>query len=413
MRAPPYSQRVDEILTREFIENPHPVFARLRKEAPISRVGETGVHLVATWGLIEEALARESDFSANLTGVLMQGPDGLPTVFPLPVTDAAQVIATADEPEHTVHRALAQPRLAARQVAAMEKPIRAWTKEALEPWIRAGGGDFVPISEVIPARVVAALLGLPDGDVSRHRQWAMMGGDMLAGRVTHATMAALATETTQMTQYLIAHLEAARCNLRTDPAAPLLHALARGVDEGAISTEQAVGIAMVMFGAGGESTAALIGNVMRRLAEAPGVAALLRDDPARIPRFVEEVARLDAPFNFHYRAVRNACQLGGADLVPGDRLMLLWSSANRDAAYFDDPDELRLDRKHPNDHLSFGRGAHFCIGGPLARLEARVVCEELLAGTRDLSLSADEPPVLAESLLVHRHERLHVVARPA
>jgi cytochrome P450 len=403
---------VDEILTREFIENPHPVFARLREEAPISRVGDTGVHLVATWDLIEEALARESDFSANLSGVLMQGPDGLPTVFPLPVTDAVQVIATADEPDHTVHRALAQPRFTTQQIAAMEKPIRAWTKEAIEPWIGAGGGDFVPISEVIPARVVAALLGLPDGDVSRHRQWAMMGGDMLAGRVTHGTMAALATESAKASEYLTAHLEAARRGLRTDPDAPLLHPLARGVDDGTISTEQAVGIAMVMFGAGGESTAALIGNVMRRLAEAPDVTALLRSDPSRIPRFVEEVARLDAPFNFHYRAVKTPCQLGGAELVSGDRLMLLWASANRDAAYFEEPDELRLDRKHPKNHLSFGRGAHFCIGGTLARLEARIVCEELLAGTRELSLSVEAPAVRAQSLLVHRYERLFVVARP-
>jgi cytochrome P450 len=411
VRAPLYSQQADEILGREFIENPHPVFARLRTEAPISRVGETGVHLVTTWDLIEEALARESEFSANLTGVLMQGPDGMPTVFPLPVTDAARVIATADEPDHSVHRALSQPRLAARQVAAMEKPIREWAKQAIEPWIEAGGGDFVPISEVIPARVVAALLGLPDGDVSRHRQWAMMGGDMLAGRVTHDTMAALATESAKATEYLTAHLDAARQHLRTDPDAPLLHALARGVDGGAIRIEQAVGIAMVMFGAGGESTAALIGNLMRRLAAAPEIAGQLRHDPSRIPRFVEEVARLDAPFNFHYRAVKTACELGGAELVPGDRLMLLWASANRDSAYFDDPDALRLDRKHPKHHLSFGRGAHFCIGGPLARLEARVVCEELLNGAEELSLSDDKPPVRAQSLFVHRHEQLWVEAR--
>lgn len=413
MRAPLYSQRAGEILTREFIENPHPVFARLRAQAPISRVDNTGVHLIATWDLIDEVLARENDFSANLTGVLVQGDDGLPTVFPLPIAAANQVIATADEPAHTVHRALVQPRLTASRVASLEGPIRTWSKEAIDPWVTGGGGDFVPIAEVIPARVVAALLGLPDGDVSRHRQWAMMGGDMLAGRVDQHTMLMLATETANMTEYLTEHLDAARRDLRSDPDAPLLHALAGGVEAGAIDTEQAVGIATVMFGAGGESTAALIGNAMRRLAEAPELAALLRDDPSRVPAFVEEVARLDAPFAFHYRAVRTECELGGVELAPGDRLMLLWASANRDAAYFDDPDELRLDRKHPKNHLSFGRGAHFCVGGPLARLEARVVCEDLLAGTRALALDAAAPPLLAESLLVHRHEQLHVVATPA
>ena len=413
MQAPPYSTRVDEILTRAFIENPHPVFARLRDEAPISRVGDTGVHLVATWDLIEEVLGRESDFSANLTGMLMQDPDGQPMLFPLPTTGANQVIATADEPDHSVHRALAQPRLSTRRVAAMEEQIRGWSKAAIEPFIDAQGGDFIPIAEVIPARVVAALLGLPDGDVSRHRQWAMMGGDMLAGPVDQQTMATLTAETASMSEYLFTHLESARKKRRADPEAPMLHALARGVDEGAISSQQAVGIAVVMFGAGGESTAALIGNMMYRLATDPDVANRLRAEPSLVSRFVEEVARLDSPFTFHYRVVRNACELGGAELAPGDRLMLLWASANRDADHFEDPDALRLDRKHPKNHLSFGRGAHFCIGGPLARLEARVVCEELLAGTRELSLSAEHPAVFAQSLFVHRYDELPVVARPA
>ena len=91
------------------IEDPYPFFARLRAERPISRVGETGVHLVASWELIEEALQREADFSANLTGVLVRGEDAQPAIFELP-TLGTNVIATADEPEHAVHRRLAQPR---------------------------------------------------------------------------------------------------------------------------------------------------------------------------------------------------------------------------------------------------------------------------------------------------------------
>ncbi len=413
MRAPAYSQHVDEILGRDFLENPHPVFTRLRKEAPISRIGETGVHLLVTWDLIEEALSRERDFSANLTGVLVRGNDGHPTVFSLPPAGASQVIATADEPHHAVHRRLLQPRFSADRIASMEGFVRTVSKAALEPWIHQGGGDFVPVAELVPARVVAALLGLPDGDVSLHRQWAMMGGDMLAGRIDPETLARLSRETGKLNAYLTLHLEAARRSLRGDSEAPLLHTLARGVDEGVVDTEQAVGIATVMFGAGGESTAALLGNLMRRLAASPDVAARLRAEPSGIRRFVEEVARLEAPFNFHYRAVRTECELGGARLVPGDRLMLLWASANRDETRFDDPDALRLDRRHPNRHLAFGRGPHFCIGGPLARLEARVVCEELLTGARELSLSAQAPPVRAESLFVNRHEHLFVTARAA
>ena len=410
MRAPPYSQHADEIFTPESIEDPFPLFARLRNERPVSRIGESGVHMVTPWDLIDEALQREADFSANLTGVLIRGDDGQPNVFELPAGGASQVIATADEPDHAVHRALAQPRLAPARIAELEAPIRTWTKQALAPWVSAGGGDFVPLSELIPARAVAAVLGLPDGDVSRHRRWAMMGGDMLAGDVDQLQIAGLAGEMLRMVKYLGAHLDEALSATRSDAAAPLLHALARGVEAGQIQVQDAIGIAVVMFGAGGESTAALIGSAVRRLAADPASADALRRDRDLIPRFVEEVARLEPPFKFHYRAVRRECELGGVELAPGDRLMLVWASANRDTSHFEDPDSLRLDRKHPKHHMSFGRGAHFCIGAPLARLEARVVCEELLDRTASLTLLDDDPPVYARSIFVRRLERLPLVA---
>ena len=165
----------------------------------------------------------------------------------------------------------------------------------------------------------------------------MMGGDMLAGGVTMEQMAAFAVNTGQMTEYLGKHFEIAMQGTQTGPEAPLLHALATGVQEGAIDTEEAVGIAIVMFGAGGESTAALLGSTMRLLASNPVVADELRRSPQQLPKFVEEVVRLEPPFNFHYRAVRQQCELGGMELGPGDRLMLLWASANRDSEIFEDP----------------------------------------------------------------------------
>ena len=406
MRAPLCSANPAELFDLAVIEDPHPFFARLRERHAISRIAETGVHLVATWDLIEEALGREADFSANLTGVLVRGDDGLPAPLELPVTGANQVIATADEPNHAVHRALVQPRLAGPRIAALEQQMRAWAREALDPWLGAGGGDFVPIAETVPARALAHVLGLPDRDVAHFRRWAMMGGDMLAGDVTAARMAEFGAETAEMAGYLEQHLAAARSRPEPGPDAPLLYALARGVESRSIEVREAIGIAIVMFGAGGESTAALIGSAARLLAEDPARADELRGHPDRIPRFVEESVRLEPPFKFHYRVVRRACELGGARLEPGDRLMLLWASANRDPAHFAEPDALRLDRRHPKQHLGFGRGAHFCIGAPLARLEARVVVEEMLASTRRLGLRANAPPVHARSIFVRRLERL-------
>ena len=406
MRAALYSKSDDELFGSAAIEDPQPLYARLRREHPISRVDETGVHLVATWELIEQVLGREEDFSAHLTGVLSRAEDGRPGTFELPDSDATRVIATADEPEHAVHRALVQPRLSARQTGKLAASIRAWTQQALTPWVETGGGDFVPISELIPARAVAHVLGLPDGDVSRHRAWAMVGGDILAGRVSGSRLATLATATGGMLDYLGAHLDRVAPAAAGAPEAPLLAALAGGVDRGEIGRMHAIGIAMVMFGAGGESTAALIGSAVRRLAQDAEMATALRFEPHLIPRFIEEVARLESPFKFHYRAVRRPCELGGVELEPGDRLMLLWASANRDPAQFEDPDALRLDRRHPKQHMSFGRGSHFCVGAPLARLEARVVLEQLLERTKRISLREGDPPVHAPSIFIRRLERL-------
>ena len=405
MRAPLYSEQPDELFRPEQIENPHPFYARLRASAPLSRVADTGVHLVATWDGIEEVLAREVDFSANLTGALMRGEGGEPTIFGLPGNVMSKVLATADEPDHSVHRAIAQPRLAVSRAAKLEGPLRRWTRAAIEAWIAEGAGDFVPVAEWVPARVVADLLGLPERDVPMFRKWAMMGGDILAGAIEMDRLVALAREALQMTEYLGEHLDAALGGLQQGADAPLLHALAGGILAGQIDRDQAVEMATIMFGAGGESTAALIGSAVKCLAAQPELAQKLREDPALVPRFVEEVVRLEPPFKFHYRVVRRPCELAGYSLDAGDRLMLLWASANRDAEHFEDPDALRLDRRFPKQHLSFGRGGHFCIGAAFARLEARVVCEELLAASKGLAL-ADAAPRYANSIFVRRFESL-------
>ena len=409
MRAPLCSIDPAEILTRHVIEDPHPFFARVRERHPISRVGETGVHLVVTWQGILEALDREEDFSANLTGVLMRDAAGQPSVFELPPSDGTRVIATADEPRHAVHRQSVKPRLTEARIAAMEPAIRRLVQGALAAWLGNGGGDFVPVAEIVPARVIGQLLGLPEGDAERHRTWAMVGGEMLAGDVDLGRMQTLARENAGMAEYLGRHLQEAGAVPSLPAEASLLHLLAEATQEGALSRSEATGIAIVMFGAGGESTSALLGSAMRLLASDAVLATQLRENPELIPRFVEEVVRLEPPFKFHYRAVRRACEFGGVTLEPGDRLMLLWVAANRDPAVFEAPDEMRLDRKHPKHHLSFGRGAHFCVGEQLARLEARIMVEEVLAATRQIGPDPDHPAVHAHSIFTRRLEALPIV----
>jgi len=406
MRAPRCAGYAAEILSDAVIADPQAYYARLRKTAPICRIGETGAHLVLSWALVEEALEREADFSANLTGVVIRGQDGDPALFPLPPTGSTQVIATADEPDHAVHRALLHARLNPARIERMAERIRGWVDASLGPWLAAGGGDFAPVSERVPALAIAHLLGLPERDVERFRIWAMMGGDMLAGNADSARLVFLAEETARMFAYLGEHLARADAATASEPDATLMAVLARGVADGKIATDTAVGISTVLFGAAGESTAALIGSCGLLLARRPELAEELRAKPERIPRFVEEVVRLESPFNFHYRVVRRACTLGGYALEEGDRLMLCWAAANRDETVFEAPDELRLDRRFPKSHLGFGRGPHFCIGAPLARLEAQTVVEALLARTRRIELDPERPVVHANSIFVRRLEHL-------
>lgn len=419
MLAPDYSPNPDELLSQTAIDNPHLLYQRLREQTPLARVGESGAHLVASWDLITQVLAREQDFSANLTGVLYRNDKGAADIFDLSALGAnANVIATADEPDHGVHRALLQPRFKSSVIVELEQAVEAWAKQELQPLLTKGGGDVISLSEKIPALVVARLLGLPEADVDHFRIWAMMGGDMLAGEVRHEGLAFLGQESARMSAYLGEHLDIAIKTIANvgsvdNSSASLMMILADGMRKGSVNRQQALGIATVLFGAGGESTAALISSCLLWLARDAATANQLRHAPELIPRFVEEIVRLEPPFKFHYRVVRRDCELGGYRLKKDNRLLLLWASANRDIAQFDHPDQLKLDRKHSKAHMGFGRGPHFCIGAVLARLEARIVLEQVLATTQSFTVSCDSPPVYASSIFVRRLEHLAIDMRLA
>jgi len=161
---------------------------------------------------------------------------------------------------------------------------------------------------------------------------------------------------------------------------------------------------ITLFSAGGESTASLIGSAAYTLANRPDVQQRLRENPDLLGVFLEEVLRYEPPFRGHYRHVVRDTTLHGVDLGAGSRLVLLWGAANRDPSHFDDANDFRLDRRGGKGHIAFGKGAHFCVGAALARLEARIVIGELLSRTSHIE--ASESGRWLPSLLVRRLERL-------
>jgi cytochrome P450 len=166
---------------------------------------------------------------------------------------------------------------------------------------------------------------------------------------------------------------------------------------------------IILFAAGGESTGSLLGNSMGILATRPELQRQVRENPGLLAPFVEEALRYEPPFRGHYRHVVADTTLGGTDLPAGSRLLLLWGAANRDPAQFDAPHEFRLDRPGGKGHITFGKGAHFCVGAALARLEAQLVLRAVLDRTSRID-AVDIGPWLP-SVLVRRREYLDLAVK--
>src|SRR6201997_73917 len=391
----------------EALQDPYPLYDRMRAEAPVHRIGNSEFYAVCGWDAVIDAVNRVEDFSSNLSATMVYHEDG--TIASFPMIEAGSpnhALATADDPAHAIHRKILLPHLSAKRVRIIEEfashtADRLWDENLHEgriEWMSA-------MANRLPMMVVAKLLGLPATDVDNLIRLGFATTTLLDGVVTQAQLESAGAAAFELSTYVMEHFE--KASATDEPG--LIPDMAARYASGEVDQAVAMGIMLTLFSAAGESTASLLGSAAWILADRPEIQKQVRDNPELLNAFIEEALRYEAPFRGHYRHVWRDTTLDGVDVPANAHLLLMWGAANRAPAHFDAPNEFRLDRSGAKGHVTFGKGVHFCIGAALARLEAQIVFRTLLE--RSTWIKATDVGEWLPSILVRRLNRLELAVQ--
>jgi cytochrome P450 len=295
-----------------------------------------------------------------------------------------------DPPQHRKLRALVSQAFTPKVVADLEPRIAELTTQLL---------DQVPerfdlidaLAYPLPVIVIAELLGIPTSDRGLFRRWA----DVLLGQevdpdqavleVSEQALAAVSPTVREMNAYFLDHIAARRASPGNDLTSKLVQA---EVDGERLADEEIIGFVGLLLLAGHITTTATLGNSVVSFQDNPDAVAEVRADPRLLPAAIEEVLRVRTPFPRLGRLTTVDTEVGGVR-IPARQIILPWlTAANRDERVFTEPHRFDIHRR-PNPHLTFGHGIHFCLGAPLARLEARVALRLLLERYRDMEVAED------------------------
>lgn len=310
-------------------------------------------------------------------------------------------ILYTDPPKHRQLRALVSQAFTPRRVASMEDRITRLVEELLGNVRDSGRMDIVDdLAYPLPVIVIAEMLGIPTEDRLRFKQWS----DALISNPESDGTSDVQDPQVEMGEYFAKLIEARRREPREDLITSLVQAQ---VDGEHLTLIQILGFCVLLLVAGNETTTNLIGNAALSFCENPGVLDQLYANPALIPSAIEEALRYRSPVRYMTRRVKQDTVLSGQPLKRGDWILAWMGAANRDPEQFPNPEQFLVDRS-PNRHIAFGHGVHFCLGAPLARLEARIALSHLLAMARDLEIPRDTVLEPIENTIVHGVKHLPV-----
>lgn len=311
--------------------------------------------------------------------------------FSSAVSSHLSVPSGMDPPRHTTYRRLIERQFAPAHVSAFEPLCRTISAELMSSLPRGKEIDLVAqFAQLFAVRIQCAFLGWPGSLHAPLLRWIQRNHNATLARDTEA-MAAIALE---FDGYIGELLEVRRNAGATAPGDITTDLLREEVDGRPLSHEEIVSILRNWTVGELGTITACVGILVHYLAKYLEIQQRLRECPDLLPVAIDEILRLHAPLIANRRITTKPVEIGGRRIGAGERITLIWASANRDEAVFDQPDEFRLDRD-PSQNLLYGRGIHVCPGAQLARLELRVIMEELLKSTSGITLVPGCPPTIA------------------
>ncbi|MGO8862502.1 MAG: cytochrome P450 [Acidimicrobiales bacterium] len=371
---------VFEPTSSKFATERSEIYRRLRDESPVFQDFERD-----TWVLsrFEDVYASAAD-PGTFSSVAAESDVLLPMLNYL------------DAPRHGELRRLVTRAFTPTRIASLEPSIITLAQDLVDEYLAAGGGDLIgSFAAPLVSTVVGRLIGIPDDQIPEFR--------MLTDRLLLLGQQGAAEDLQDVAAEIYAAFEGVLVARQNTLGEDLISALLKVRSEGDLSDAELLGFCFLLVGGGNDTTTNLIANGWVLLLSNLDARSALRSDRELLPGAIEEMLRLSPPAENHARSTTRDVSLHGVTIPEGSRVQLLWGAANLDEREFPDAEQFNIYRR-PNRHLAFGQGPHFCLGAPLARLEARIAFHALLDRCSELELL--EPPIRLSSPWACAYERV-------